>query len=54
MKVRVAFVDDHTLFVEGCKKLLEDEYDIVATYSDPRAFLLDFPHLKVDVVILDG
>jgi DNA-binding NarL/FixJ family response regulator len=53
MKLRVAFVDDHTLFVEGCKKLLEAEYDVVGTYSDPRAFLLDFPQLKVDVVVLD-
>ena len=53
MKVRVALVDDHALFVEGCKKLLEDEYDVVGTYNDPRAFLLDFPKLKVDVVILD-
>ena len=53
MKLRVAFVDDHTLFVEGCKKLLEGEYDVVGTYSDARAFLLDFPQLKVDVVVLD-
>ena len=53
MKLRVAIVDDHTLFVEGCKKLLEAEYDVVGTYSDPRAFLLDFPQLKVDVVVLD-
>ena len=53
MKLRVAFVDDHTLFVEGCKKLLEAEYDVVGTYNDPRAFLLDFPQLKVDVVVLD-
>ena len=53
MKLRVAFVDDHALFVEGCKKLLEDEYDVVGTYSDPRAFLIDFPQLKADVVVLD-
>jgi DNA-binding NarL/FixJ family response regulator len=53
MKLRVALVDDHTLFVEGCKKLLEAEYDVVGTYSDPRAFLLDFLQLKVDVVVLD-
>lgn len=53
MKVRVAFVDDHALFVEGCKKLVEDEFDVVGTYTDPRAFLLDFPNLKVDVVVLD-
>jgi DNA-binding NarL/FixJ family response regulator len=53
MKLRVALVDDHTLFVEGCKKLLEAEYDVVGTYNDPRAFLLDLLQLKVDVVVLD-
>jgi DNA-binding NarL/FixJ family response regulator len=53
MKLRVAVVDDHTLFVDGCKKLLEAEYDVVGAYSDPRAFLLDFPQLKLDVVVLD-
>jgi DNA-binding NarL/FixJ family response regulator len=53
MKVRVAFVDDHVLFVEGCKKLVEEEFEVVATYNDPRAFLLDLPNLKVDVVLLD-
>lgn len=53
MKLRVALVDDHTLFVEACRKLLEPDYDVVGTYSDPRAFLIDFPQLKADVVVLD-
>jgi DNA-binding NarL/FixJ family response regulator len=53
MKLRVAFVDDHTLFVEGCRKLIEGEYDVVATYNDPRTFLLDLPQLRIDVVVLD-
>jgi len=53
MKVRVAFVDDHILFVEGCRKLLESDHDVVGAYSDPRAFLIDLPQLKVDVVVLD-
>ena len=53
MKSRVAIVDDHTLLADACRKLLEPDYDVVGTYSDPRAFLLDFPDLRVDVVILD-
>jgi DNA-binding NarL/FixJ family response regulator len=53
MKSRVAIVDDHTLLADACRKLLEPDYDVVGTYSDPRAFLLDFPELRVDVVILD-
>jgi DNA-binding NarL/FixJ family response regulator len=53
MKSRVAIVDDHTLLADACRKLLEPDYDVVGTYNDPRAFLLDFPNLRLDVVILD-
>lgn len=53
VRVRLALVDDHTLFIEACKKLLESDYEVVGTYTDPRAFLIDFPQLKLDVVILD-
>ena len=53
MKPRVAVVDDHTLFAEACRKLLEPEYDVVGTYSDPHAFLLDFSQLQTDVAVLD-
>jgi DNA-binding NarL/FixJ family response regulator len=53
MKPRVVVVDDHTLFAEACRTLLEPPYDVVGTYNDPRAFLLDFPQLKADVVIVD-
>jgi DNA-binding NarL/FixJ family response regulator len=53
MKPRVAIVDDHTLFAEACRKLLESDCEVVGTYNDPRAFLLDFPQLMVDVAVLD-
>jgi DNA-binding NarL/FixJ family response regulator len=53
MRSRVAIVDDHTLLADACRKLLEPDYDVIGTYSDPRAFLLDFPELRIDVVILD-
>jgi len=51
---RIAIVDDHTLLVEAFTLLLESEgSQVVATYDDPRAFLLDAPRLRCDVVILD-
>jgi DNA-binding NarL/FixJ family response regulator len=53
VKPRVAIVDDHTLFAEGCRKLIEPECEVVGTYSDPRAFLLDFLQLRIDVAVLD-
>ena len=51
---RIAIVDDHTLLVEAFTLLLESEgSQVVATYDDPRAFLLDAPRLRCDVVVLD-
>jgi DNA-binding NarL/FixJ family response regulator len=52
-KARIVIVDDHTLFAEACRTLLESQYDVVGTYSDPRAFLLDFLQVKADVAIVD-
>jgi DNA-binding NarL/FixJ family response regulator len=53
VKPRIALVDDHTLLAEAFQKLLEPACEVVGTYSDPRAFLLDVARLKPDVVILD-
>src|SRR5688572_8684469 len=53
VRPRIAIVDDHTLLVEAFTKLLETDCDVVGTYGDPRAFLLDVPSLRCDVVILD-
>jgi len=36
---RILIADDHTLVAEACKKLLEAEYEIVATVSDGRALV---------------
>jgi DNA-binding NarL/FixJ family response regulator len=52
-KPRVAIVDDHLLLAEAVEKLIETECEIVGTYADPRAFLMDVPQLKPDVLILD-
>jgi DNA-binding NarL/FixJ family response regulator len=53
MKPRVAIVDDHTLIADACRKLLEPDCEVVGTFSDPRAFLVQAVALKPDVVILD-
>ena len=53
MKPRVAIVDDHTLLAEAFQKLLEPGCNVVGTYSDPRAVLVDAARLKPDVAILD-
>jgi DNA-binding NarL/FixJ family response regulator len=52
-KVRLLLADDHTLVVEGFKKLLEPEFEIVAVASDGRELLQLAPVTRPDVVLLD-
>ncbi|MEX5216896.1 MAG: response regulator [Nitrospiraceae bacterium] len=50
---RVLLADDHTLVVEGFRRLLEDQCQLVGTVSDGRALLDAVPNLKPDIVIMD-
>jgi len=45
--------DDHTLVAEACKKLLESEYEIVATVSDGRALVRAAAELRPHLIIVD-
>ena len=50
---RILLADDHTLVVEGFRKLLETEFEIVGVASDGRALLAAALQEKPDVIILD-
>ncbi len=50
---RVVIADDHVLVAEACRKLLESEYDIVATVSDGRALVRAATELRPQVIIVD-
>ena len=50
---RIVIADDHTLVAEACRKLLENEYEIVRTVSDGRALVRAVAELKPDLVIVD-
>ena len=50
---RILIADDHTLVAEACKKLLEPEYEIVATVSDGRALVRAAIALKPHLIIVD-
>ena len=52
-KARVLLADDHTLVLEGIKKLLEPHFDLVGTVEDGRALLEAAKTLKPDVVLVD-
>ena len=50
---RILIADDHTLVAEACKKLLEGEFDVVATVSDGRALVRAAAELKPQLIIVD-
>ncbi|HTT23282.1 MAG TPA: response regulator transcription factor [Candidatus Sulfotelmatobacter sp.] len=50
---RVIIADDHTLVAEACRKLLESEYDVVATVSDGRALVRAVAEFKPHLIIVD-
>jgi DNA-binding NarL/FixJ family response regulator len=50
---RILLADDHTLVVEGFRKLLEPEFEIVDVASDGRALLAGALQHRPDVIILD-
>lgn len=54
-KVKIALVDDHTLFRTGLAGLLSqhDGYDVVSDVGSGEEFLALLPNLDVDVVFMD-
>jgi DNA-binding NarL/FixJ family response regulator len=52
-KPRVLLGDDHTLVLEGFRKLLEDRCEIVGVAEDGRTLLQKAYELKPDIVTLD-
>lgn len=50
---RLMLADDHAIFVEALRKLLEPHYDVVATVADGRSLLEVAPQTNPDVIIVD-
>jgi DNA-binding NarL/FixJ family response regulator len=50
---RIVIADDHILFAEACKKLLEPEFEVVGIFSNGRALVHAVLELRPDVVLLD-
>jgi DNA-binding NarL/FixJ family response regulator len=50
---KIIIADDHTLVAEACKKLLEAEYDVVATVGDGRALVRLASILKPQLIVID-
>ncbi len=52
-KIRVLLADDHQIFLEGLKGLLESEFEIVGTVEDGRALMKEAERLNLDVIVSD-
>jgi DNA-binding NarL/FixJ family response regulator len=52
-KPRVFIADDHTLILDGIRKLLEPEIDLVGTAQNGRELVSSVCRLKPDVILLD-
>src|SRR6266478_7544587 len=50
---RLLMADDHTLVLEGIRKLLENEFELVGTVEDGHALLRAAAQLRPDVILLD-
>jgi len=50
---KIMIADDHIFMAEACKKLLEPEFDVVATVGDGRALVRIATTLKPELMIID-
>ena len=52
-RARLLLADDHTLVLEGFRRLLEPEFELAGAVEDGRALVAATQKLKPDVVLLD-
>src|SRR5215467_12697379 len=52
-KPRLLLADDHTLVLEGLKRILETEFDLVGLAENGRELVRMTEELKPDVVLVD-
>jgi DNA-binding NarL/FixJ family response regulator len=51
--IRLVVAEDHDLLVDGLRKLLEPELEVVASAGDGRAAVTEYERSRPDVVLLD-
>src|SRR5271157_1907866 len=50
---QILIADDHAIFADGLRSLLEKRYNVVGTVGDGRALISEALRLKPDVIIVD-
>lgn len=53
MKFRLALADDHALVLDGLRRILEPEYDLVAVVQDGHALVSAVETLRPDLTVCD-
>ena len=52
-KARLLLADDHTMVLEGFRRLLEANYELVGAVEDGEALVRVAPELQPDLILLD-
>ena len=52
-RARLLLADDHPLFLDGVRRLLESKYDVVGTVADGKALVAAAQNLRPDVIVVD-
>jgi DNA-binding NarL/FixJ family response regulator len=50
---RLLLADDHPLFLDGVRRLLESKYDVVGMVADGKALITAAQNLQPDVIVVD-
>lgn len=53
MRHKVILADDHEIILDGLRRILELEFEIVATVADGRALVAEINRLKPEVAVVD-
>jgi len=52
-RTRILIADDHKMFAQGLRHLLEDEFDLVGVVGDGQAMIDEAEYLSPDVLLVD-
>ena len=50
---RFLIADDHAIFAEALRVLLEEKYSVLGVVTDGRAMVAEAARLKPDVIVVD-
>src|SRR5580693_6192980 len=53
MKHRIVLADDHEIILDGLRRILEPEFEIVATARDGRKLLMEIEKLRPEAAVAD-